>query len=478
MAAGASDFKSYSLWKKFLLSWTYSGGDYISKWFNGWCFDPIATMPFFFLIVLWVAHTLDPDAVTATFATIVALSPIVLPVALFVVFWVAWVHYIRFAFWFSPTCDPVLLMVELPPEVEKTPVAMEIFLTSVWNTGGETTFRHRVWRGQTRPVFSLEIASTEGRVNFYIHTRKVWRKIVEARLYGQFPEARVTEVEDYAAKIPWDLKKYGYWGAEYSKKVEPQALPIRTYVDFGLDQSPDKPETQTDPLTNIIEFLGTMGKGEHFWMQLVVKGRKQDEWYGFYRKHDHYRAPAKEAIKSITRDAVKRAQELTEDEASQKRVGERGATLMTETEKRKVESIERAMTKLTFECGIRCLYIGERQHYNGINNASVIRFFDTFNTSSGLDYINRINVARGSSMFDYPWQDFMELRQDKVKHNLLFHYKHRAYFFVPYDQAAVFLNSEELATLWHFPSSVVKSPSLSRVPAKVSEAPPNLPTGA
>ncbi len=476
MAAGASDFKSHALWKKFLLSWTSGGADYVSRWLNGWCFDPIAVMPFFFLLVLWVAHSLDPDAVTASWAMLVALSPLTLPVGMFRVFWVAWIHYIRFAFWFSPTCDSVLLKIELPPEVEKTPVAMEIFLASLWNTGGETTFRHRVWRGQTRPVFSLEIASTEGRVNFYIHTRKVWRAIVEARLYGQYPEARVVEVEDYASKIPFDLSKYGYWGAEYSKKIKPAALPIHTYVDFGLDKSPDKPETQTDPITNIIEFLGTMGKGEHFWLQIIIKGRKQDEWYGFYKKYDHYKEPAKKAIQDVTMGAIRRARELTEDEAGKKRVGERGAMLMTEMEKRKVEAIERSMAKLTYECGIRTIYLAERAHYNGINNSSVIRFFDTFNTNQ--EYTNRINVERGSSMFDYPWQDFMEMRQDKVKHNLHFFYKHRAYFFVPYDQVPVFMNPEELATLWHFPSSVVKSPSLTRVPAKVSEAPTNLPTGA
>lgn len=462
---------------KALLVWTHDGAKHFANWLVGWQLDPIVVVPPYVVLLIWAVHSTDPAAITAVWAMMVALSPLWLPIGLFVVFWVTWVHYIRFAFWFGPICESVLLEIQLPPEVEKTPLAMETFFATLWNTGGETTFLQRVWRGQMRPVFSLEILSTEGQVRFYLHTRKVWRPIVEARLYGQFPEAQIREAIDPISSLPFNLTEYGIWGSEYNKKVpggwQGDALPIRTYIDFQLDKSPDKPENSIDPITNIIELMGTLGKGEHFWFQLLIRGRKEEEWYGFYTKTNKYKADGTAFIKRITEGAIKRAQEFVTDPVEKAKVGSRSAQLMTEIEKRQVESIERSMTKLTYDCGIRVVYCAKREVYNGINNASIIRFFDTFNTNH--QYTNRLGVFNGTTYFDYPWQDIFDIRQNKEKRNLYFKAKHRAYFGVPYDQQPVHLSSEEVATLWHFPSSVVKSPSIDRVPAKVSQAPTNLP---
>ncbi len=77
--------------------------------------------------------------------------------------------------------------------------------------------------------------------------------------------------------------------------------------------------------------------------------------------------------------------------------------------------------------------------------------------------------------FDYPWEDPLKFRRNKLKELFYFHSKHRAYFYVPYDQAPVYLSVEELASLWHFPNTGVEAPGLNRVAAKVAEAPHNLP---
>lgn len=453
-----------------LLLWTPTEAERFAKWTNGWAFDPLATTPFavFFLIAL--AAYADPKAVAATFAVLVYISPVVLPIGLFFAFWIVWIRYLRHAFWFN---NPMILLeIQLPSEVEKTPAAMELFLAALWNTGGETTFIQRIWKGQFRPIWTLEIAGNEGQVRFYLHLRKAWKNIVEARLYGQYPEAKITEVDDYASKINFNLDEYELFGSEYEKGgAVAQALPIRSYVDYGLHMAPDKPEQQVDPITNTLELFGSIGKDEYFWMQIIMRARKKDEWYGFYKSRDQFAEPAKEEIKKITEGAIKRAQALTDDEAEKKKVGTRGAMLLTGGEKLRVEAIERSLTKLIFECGFRVVYFAKRGKYNGINAGAIIRFFDAFRYP---DY-NALGVTRGTSYFDYPWQDWGNIRKSIEKNNLFNNYKNRAYFYVPLDQAPVFMTTEELATLWHLPSSVVKTPSLDRVASRRSEAPPNLP---
>jgi hypothetical protein len=471
---GGFDFsKPGQTWKKMLLSWTHGGAEHLTKWINGWAFEPVAVMPIVFILLVWTAYALDPVAVEAVFALMVALSPLWLPVALLTMFWHQWIHYIRFRFWFSPINTPALLEVTLPPEVEKSPLAMEIFLTSLHQGGGETTFLHRVWRGQMRMVSSLEIASNHGQVRYYIHTRAGWRNIIESRLYGQFPEAQVREVDDYARQIPTNLVGYSLWGTEY-QKGEPDALPIKTYIDFNLDKNPDTPEIQTDPISQMLELMGSIGPDEHMWVQFIIRARKKDEWYGFYLSADKYMDGAKKVIADIAKGAVERATALVGDEAEKKKVGARGATLMSEMERRKVESVERSMSKLLFECGIRTIYAAKGDAFKGVNISNLVTFFAPFRGVG--KQTNSIGVTRGLAYFDYPWQDWGELRQNIERRNLIFRYKHRAYFGVPYDQTPIFMTTEELATLWHFPSSAVRTPALNRVPAKVSEAPLNLPT--
>jgi hypothetical protein len=479
MAQGGSGvpFEKQPWYKKIFLLWTHEGAHHVSeKWIYGWALEPLVIIPLAFLILLVIAGNTDPAAVSGTLAMVVALSPIWLPVGLAVFFWVTWIHYIRYMFWFKQ--EYVLLEIQLPPEVEKSPLSMELFLTAMYNAGGESTFIARIWKGQFRPIFTLEIASNEGQVKFYLHCRRGWKNVLEARLYGQFPEARITEAADYVAPILFNTAEYGLWGAEFMKTAKTaaghpaDAMPIKTYIDYALDKSPDKPETQVDPISNLVEFLGQIGQGEYIWMQIVMRARKKDEWYGFYTSGDPWKKPAQEMIRDITNKAIERAQSFVEEDAEKKKVGSRGAMLLTGGEKLQVEAIERNLTKNVFECGIRVMYMARNENFNGVNIGNIVKFFDAYRQEN----YNNIMPTRGSSDFDYPWQDWNDIRQNRVRRNLFFRYKHRAYFFVPYDQVPTLLTTEELATIWHFPSSVVQTPALDRVPSRRSEAPINLPT--
>ena len=444
----------------------------MSRRFIQYGLDPVLMMCVALLLLFFVARAYDPQAVQSFFLGVIASSPLWLPFFLAVIFWIEWITYIRYKFFFS--WDYVLLEVQLPQEVEKSPLAMETFLIGLWNGGGETTLLHRIWRGSHRPIWSLEIASNEGRISFYMHMRKSWRNIVEARLYGQFPEAKVFEVDDYAAKIPFDLAEYDYHGSEY-EKGNIGALPIKTYIDYKLDKNEDQ-EYRVDPLTNVLELLGQVGKNEYYWLQIIIKARKADEWYGFYLKTNRFMDEAKKEIARIMQSAATRARDLTRNEQAKDQAEARGLTLLTGGEKLRVEAIERSMAKNVFECGIRTIYLAKKDNFNGVNVGAMVRFFDSFRATDTAREYNAIWVTRLGMNYNHVWQDFRNIRKNIEKKIALRHYKQRAYFYVPYDQEPIFLTTEELATLWHFPSSIVQTPGLNRVAARRSEAPPNLPT--
>ncbi len=443
----------------------------VRNWLTDWKLSPPIFMSLALLLIVIFASIVDPDTVTSTLAMTVAFSPLWLPVFLFTILYITWIHYARYKFWFSR--ERGLLEVQLPAEVTKSPAAMEIFLNSIWTTGSETTFLDRILRGGYKAVWTLEIASNEGQISFYIHALKVWHPAIEARIYGQFPEAKVTAAEDYVPKINFNMDEYEIWGAEYMKSDPLSPVPIRTYVDFELDKNPDVPETKTDPLTNIFELMNNVGKDQYLWYQLMLKPHNQFEWYGFPEKTSRYRDAGKAQIEKIMSDAAKRSKGI---QGALKEEGTNGGSptmSLTDGEREIVKGIENSLSKNPFEIGIRILYIAKKEKFHGIWGAYLFRIFQVFKSrGNGLGG----KPMRGMVQFDYPWEDFMGIRERIVKRLLFFHYKYRAYFGVPYDQVPSIMSPEEVATLWHFPYSSVKTPGLNRVPSRTSEAPTNLPT--
>ncbi len=244
-----------------------------------------------------------------------------------------------------------------------------------------------------------------------MHMPRVWKNSTEARLYGQFPEARIEEVDDYVDKIPFSIKDYDLYGLEYAKG-DPQALPIKTYIAYELDKDKTKPETQTDPLTHILELMTNAGKGEYMWLQFIIRGRKKDEWRGLYNSKDAFEESVTNEVKAKYKLAAQRSAELEVDLDL-----ERAPILqVTESEKRRLENIERALTNPILECGIRSLYLGKRDVFNGINIPAIIGMLGgPFRGIKTTEYNGFGPAMRGMIDFNFPWQYFGDIRQNGEK---------------------------------------------------------------
>jgi hypothetical protein len=449
----------------------HESGAKLGKWFKDWALEAFVVLPIVTVFFLLFVGFADRDSFAAGATALVALSPLWLPWALAIMFWVLWIDYIRTLHWIK--FERVLLQVEIPPEVEKSPLAMEVFFHGIFNDGSETTFIDRFWKGRTMPTWSFEIASNEGSISYYIQCPKLWKNFVEARLYGQYPEAKITEVEDYTRAVDYNGEEWDAWVGEYRKTTkDTHAYPIKTYIDYELDKNTDTPEIKVDPLTHILEIMNGVGKDEYLWVQFILKAYKsRSMWYGIIFDRDEFKESARRAIEKIVKDAVKRAKNFTEDPNEQKKVGGNPMMLLTDDEKSAIAAIERSMGKAVFEVGVRGIYVAKKDRFYGITGAPMFRLFETFRSP-----YTELKGTRGMVGFDYPWEDLAGMRKAHIKRQQIQFYKQRAYFFVPYDQAPVHMTVEEVASLWHFPGSAVKTPGLARVATRRADAPPNLPT--
>ncbi len=389
---------------------------------------------------------------------IVSLYPLYLPFLLGWMFWEVWMRYIRSLF-FSNTAY-TLLEVRLPKEILKSPVAMEIVLNAFFQTGGESTFIARYWEGKTRAWFSLELVSLGGEVHFYIWTRTNMRNIIEAQIYSQYPEVEVREIDDYARGLVYDPEKNEFWGAEYNKdKSNP--LPLVTYVDFGLDRDP-KEEFKNDPIAPVIEQLGAIKPQESIYLQIIIRAHKKEKRDGFFFKATDWGSQIKDLRQNII--ASLKAE---------------GRNVPTVGEGKLIESLERNLRKHAFDTGIRVMYIAEKGYYNNTTAGALRNLFGSFSAQFGdeaVSYGGFNKLKANGTDFDYPWQDYKNIRLNRIKTKTLDAFKRRMYFFPPYQLKSMILTTEELASMYHFPGASVATPGLPRIPSKRAQAPTNLPT--
>ena len=395
--------------------------------------------------------------------------------------WTVWKHYVKTE-WISGI-KWIVLEVIPPRDVLRSPKAMELFLTnSLYQIAGKDR-RSQYWKGAVRLWFSLEIVSIDGQVHFYIRIPSRLKSLVETQMYAQYPQAQIKEIDDYTLAVPSVGGDSGrdFWGCEW-KLTKPDVYPIKTYVDFGLDKDP-KEEFKVDPLSPLIELFGSIQKGEQMWLQIVIRANdKKYHTIGTYFDEHNLMKEAEKEISKITKEFTN----VNENKVKN--------IMPSPWQKDIVPAITQKVTKLTFETGIRLCYVAKKEASDGNNKKSLRLIFRQYDAP----HLNSFARTNGSGLATF-FQIFQGNRffiSDKTRRDFtntfLNAYRERAFFYMPlrqkklpfpfsmfvkkYNQPNTFvLNTEELATIWHFPGQILKVPGLERVESKQASPPSNLP---
>lgn len=358
----------------------------------------------------------------------------------------------------------VLLEIKLPKEVLKSPRAMELVLVALYQKGNANLIE-TYWDGKFIPWYSLELVSIGGEVHFFIWTQPKMREIIETQIYAQFPTVEIFEVDDYTKDVKHNNDSRGMWGT-YFKLTKADPFPIKTYVDYGLDTDP-KEEFKIDPMATVVEYLGSLKKGEQAWIQILIQAHKKQEFKdGRLFTKDDWGKEGKMEIDKIRAEAT--PPKVAGNDFP-------GFPNPTKGQVEQIAAIERSLDKFAFETGIRAFYIAENDSFNEVNIPGLIGCFKQYSSNTML---NGFKLGWFTD-FDYPWQDFRRMRRNRDERMMLDAYKRRSFFYSPYKHfhsKPFILTTEELATIFHFPGSTVATPTFKRVLSKKVEAPSNLPT--
>lgn len=377
----------------------------------------------------------------------------------------------------------ILLAIDIPKLNEQSTKAVEQIFAQLAGAEDSPTLWEKYVHGQTQESFSIELVSIGGYIQFLIHTPDYFRDLIEAAIYAQYPDADITEVDDYTGLLPkkYPDEEYTLWGTEL-KLVKPNAYPIRTYPHFEHTLS----QKFADPMAAMLEIMSHIGPGEQIWIQWVLTPIAGNHWkeegerevkklIGAHVEHkksftEQWITNPLGTISSGTGEVLLHGLGVAPTHAEEHATNA-PPTLMqhlSPSERVTVEAIGEKIAKIGFHVKGRIIYAAKKELYSKAKGVvGVLGAVFQFNDSNlnGFAPIKKI-TTRAKYFFT---KRRIAARQRKILYAYRTRSKHAGW------GHGMILNIEELATVWHFPALEVKAPSVQMMEAKKGEPPAELP---
>lgn len=405
-------------------------------------------------------------------------------VVIAVIYGIWWVYLDYIQTRFIINTKYVLLAVDVPKENEQTPKAVEHIFSHFHGIYKNPSWLEKYRDGYVQPTITVEIVSIGGYIQFLVRPPEAQRDLVEAAIYAQYPNAEISEVEDYVDQYPvkFPNDKFDMWGAEITLTAD-QSYPIRTYPmwEHSLTQ------TFLDPLASTLEMMGRMKSGEQMWFQLVLRPNSTNAWRQKGLDLINKLIVLKSAKKKVgavtalveapgsvavaTWETITRTLFEPGETSSRSKEDNAPPSLMQHLPanvKAQVEAIGIKISKLGFDVKFRTLYFGSLDLFTKARISGVLGAVKQFSTLdlNGFKPDKKMKTSR--DFF------FVKRRTANLKRRLLWGYKYRSIW---RGRRVYVLNIEELASLWHFPVLTVKAPQVKKTEAKRGEPPVALPIG-
>ena len=283
------------------------------------------------------------------------------------------------------------------------------------------------------PYITLEMAvhHVGEEIHFYVAVPRNYEQTFQQQLQGIYPNADVTKVKDYNIFNP-----QGAVAGAYLKQKTNAILPIKTYAQL-----------EADPLGAFVTSLSRLEKeGEGAAIQILLRPSHREDIRSLSQKVAHEMQLGNDFNKAL--QAAKKSKAQKKDAINVAEVP-RSATPF---EAAMIQALQSKASRPLFDTNIRVLASADSQpRAEQILN-------DALGSFVALSAPDR-NTLEG-----------VKLRVQSLE-NLVFNFSFRIFD----DSQRVYLSSEELASIYHFPLSTTQAPKIKAVKAKAAEPPLNLP---
>jgi len=358
--------------------------------------------------------------------TFYILSGLVLVVVILVGFYLLWKFKLRGMLYDSLNLK--LLRVTLPQQADKKDFSAEGGSTSGWKQEiniSEQLFG--VLAGIGKPfVFESAVQNIGRDIKFFISVPASSVQFTINKIEGLWRDARVEAGEEFNIFNP-----EGEAMGLYIKQKRNYSLPIRTYI-----------ESNVDTFVPILSGLSRVNEiGEGAMIQMIVKPASKSEKKSINRNLSFLKkGEAPEELFGTGIKGLKSALKTkSKEDKEQKQIDEEA-----------VKALQSKLSKPLFEVNYRVLASAQ-------------------NSYQAKDILGAI--ASSFSQFTSPLKNELAVSVPRDQKKIIFDASFRRFN----DNQAIVLNSEEMASLFHFPSSSTTISNVEWVKAKESAPPVNLP---
>jgi hypothetical protein len=310
--------------------------------------------------------------------------------------------------------DSTLLQVAVPHDNEiKIDAAEQLFSGfTSLRKGGHMAFLH------PQPCLSFEIVGMPGDIRFYVSTPNKFKDFVEKQINGAYPDAEITEVVEKAS-----LKEGFVVGNDYNIFAQDAKV---SFASLKLKSNNHKPiklykDLAVDPLSSITSILAKMTEGEGAAIQILI-------------------SPADSKWKDIGRSHLSKTKK---GEANPE-------TAKYSSDPKELEGIENKIGKPGFNSVVRIVVSSSTKESADAHLNNMVNVFTQF---AGLNSFTKSTIRMKKAFMT----DFI-------------------YRYMPMHGQTSILNTEELATLYHFPNKSISTPHIFWVTSKRAPAAANIPT--
>lgn len=300
----------------------------------------------------------------------------------------------------------------------------------------------KAWFWGRSDQFSFEIVASDKRISFYVVAPISGARYLEQQIHAHYPEAVVEEINDYNA-----FSAQGSMAAAYLQTTKRFVFPLKTYRKM-----------EVDPLNSVINVLSKLEKNESLVIQYTVRSARA-AWHSRTRQ-----VVSKILQKNSVKEGLKAASwwggisiffsevfSSTKKKEANEQHTLKAPPRLSAVEEEMVKSMEEKNLKAGLDVNIRVIACAQSQEKANLyleNVGSAYTEYNNFSYGNVFSRPQKYNLDRTIKDFIY--------RRFREKNSFL-------------------LNSEELASIFHFPLPGTETPNILWLTAKNAPAPSNIP---
>ena len=320
-------------------------------------------------------------------------------------------------------------------EVKRLIGVMEQFYSSLSISGNKKGWVNAVFSGNSAIAFEMSIHIVGDEVHFYMSVPKKYTDSVEKQITALLGDARVDFVEDYNLFNP-----NGVTRGSFLKLSHSFFLPIKTYK-----------ELESDPLNAIINAMSSLQfEGEGSTIQILV--RPNNLWQKTAKKILMEMRGGKtfsQAHSNATKGFLGSLLELFQKKENKKPEEDNIQKVLDETT---IKALERKISKIGFEVNVRLLSSAYTETRANAILSDLENAFLQFE-NPGINGFKAVRVLNN--------------KLNKLIYNFSFR------IFNPKNK--ILLNTEELSSIFHFPTPYLENQKIRSIKSKTAPAPTGLP---